>query len=245
MKILQAILCLSLGICTLKTQAQFKPGTLMLGSTIGTSAYSNANADYSYDNGQAKTTGTNTYTFSLGPQLGVFISARIVLGGTLSCNLSTSHSSTTTTNTNNTQTGSISNSTTTTVSFGPFLRYYFAGVPAKNWFYLQANAAAGTGSGTSSGSSYTTTTIGSTDGKVSDIFTWNAAGSIGMTHFFDKHVGMDIALGYSYAHNHNYNIVQSNTTNKVTGAFSTSSNNYTLNAGTNGMTLGVGFHWFL
>jgi hypothetical protein len=232
-------------LLALQTKAQFPKGTIMLGTTIGSTAYSSANSDYSYDNGSAKTTGTNTYTFSLGPQVGVFISSHLVLGGTLAYSLSTSHASSSTTNTNNSTSGSNSNTTTTTASIGPLLRYYFAELPGKNWFYWQANGAVGTGSGTSSGDSYTATSTASTDGKISNICTWNAGTSIGMTHFFYQRIGLDVSLGYNYSHNHNYNVNNTNTTNKNTGNLVTSTNNYNLDTGTNGITLGVGFHWFL
>jgi Outer membrane protein beta-barrel domain len=229
----------------LQTQAQFKKGTLMLGTTIGSAVYSSANSDYSYDNGNSKSTGTHTYTFGVGPQLGVFIAPKLVIGSSLSFNLSTSHAVSASTNTNNTSSGSNTTTTTSTVSLGPFVRYYFAGLPGKTWFYAQANAAIGTGSGNSSADSYTNTTTANTDGKVSKIINWNSGASIGLTHFFYQHIGMDIAAGYSYNHAHNYNVNNTNTTNKTTGNLTASTNNYTLNTGTNGITLGVGFHWFL
>lgn len=80
---------------------------------------------------------------------------------------------------------------------------------------------------------------------MSDIFTWNAGASLGLTHLFYKRIGMDVALGYLYSHNHNYNINNTNTTNKTSGDLTASANNYTLNTATNGVTFGVGFHWFL
>jgi hypothetical protein len=217
----------------------------MLGSTIGTTAYSSATSDYGYDNGNARSTGTKTYTLGVGPQLGVFLCPHFVLGGTLAVNVNHSDVNTTNNNANNSSSGTKTVTTTTTFSLGPFLRYYFGDLTARNWFYGQVNGAAGTGAGTSSGNGYATTTTNTTDGKVKSIFNWNAGGSLGMTHFFDKRIGMDVSLGYNYSHAHSDNVNTTNTTNKSTEIVTTTTNNYTLSTGTNGVTLGVGFHWFL
>jgi hypothetical protein len=225
--------------------AQFAKGTLMLGTTIGSTGYSSASSDYGYDLGTLKNTGTNTFTFSVGPQVGVFLSPHVVLGATPAFSINTSHVNSTTINTNNTTSGSTTNTTTLTVTLGPFMRYYLNPGPGNNWFYFQVNGAAGTGSGTSSGTSYTTTTNSNSDGKVGNIFTWNAGASLGLTHFFYRRIGMDVALGYSYSHVHNYDTNNSYATNKTSGNTVVTPNNYTLNTATNGVTLAVGFHWFL
>jgi hypothetical protein len=226
------------------SQAQFKRGTLMVGTTIGSTAYSSANSDYDYVDGETKSTGTNTYSFSVGPQIGVFLSPNFVLGGTFSFSLTNSQVNSTTDDLSVT-TGSKTNTTTSTFSLGPFMRYYFAGLPGKNWFYMQANGAVGSGSGSNSGNSYTASNTATTNGSVSNILTWNAGGSFGLTHFFYKRIGMDIAIGYSYSHVHNYDLNTTNTTSISTDKLTTTTNNYTLNTGTNGVTLSVGFHWFL
>jgi hypothetical protein len=230
---------------SLRAVAQFKKGTVMMGTTVGTTAYSSANSDYDFDNGNTRSTGTKTYTFGIGPQIGVFISPNVVVGGSLTINLNNTKVNTVNDNTNYTSTGTKTNTTTTTVSLGPFLRYYFAQVKGNNWFYTQVNGSVGTGGGSSSGSSFATTTTNTTTGKVSDILNWNAGGSIGMTHFIDKHIGMDFSLGYTYTHAHSDNDNTTYTTNKSSGALTASTNNYTLGTTTNGVTLGVGFHWFL
>jgi hypothetical protein len=232
-------------LCSLQTNAQFIKGTIMLGTTVGTTGYSSANSDYSYDVGTLRNTGTNTFTFSIGPQIGVFLSPRLVLGATPAFNITTSHVNNTTTNTNNTVTGSTTSTTTTTVSLGPYMRYYFANITGSNWFYGQINGAVGTGGGNSSGNSFTNNATGNTSGKVSNILTWNAGASLGLTHFFYKRIGMDVALGYNYSHVHNYDINNTYSTNKASGLITSTTNNYTLNTSTNGVTLGVGFHWFL
>jgi hypothetical protein len=232
--------------CTaFNASAQFAKGTFMLGTTIGTTGYSSANSDYNYDAGELRNAGTNTFTFSVGPQIGIFLSPRLVLGATPAFSINTSHATNNITNTNNTSSATTTNTTTTTVSLGPFMRYYFSNLSTTNWFYGQINGAAGSGSGTSTGTSTSSSAVGSTNGKVSDIFTWNAGGSIGMTHFFYRRIGMDVAIGFNHSHVHNYDTNNTNSTNKTSGNVSESTNNYTLNTDTNGVTFGVGFHWFL
>jgi hypothetical protein len=230
---------------TQPAKAQFKPGTLMVGTTVGSIGYSSANSDYAYDVGTARSTGTNTFTFSTGPQIGVFLTPNLVFGGSLSYTLS--HSAATTTNTSaaNVVTGSKTTTTTNTVSVGPLLRYYFAGLKSTNWFYGQINGAVGSGTGSSSGTSYTTTTTGSSTGKTNGIFNWNAGASVGMTHFFYKRIGMDFSIGYTYSHAHSDNNNITYTTKTSNSEITSSTNNYSLNTGTNGVTLGVGFHLFL
>jgi Outer membrane protein beta-barrel domain len=245
MKKIMSLTLAAVMFLSINSNAQFSKGTIMLGTTIGSTGYSSANSDYGYDVGTLKSTGTNTFTFSVGPQVGVFLSPHLVLGATPAFNITTSHVNSTTTNTNSTTTGSTTSTTTITVSLGPFLRYYFDALSDNNWLYGQINGAAGSGSGTSSGNSYTTNSTGNTDGKVSNIFTWNAGASIGLTHFFYKRIGMDMALGYSYSHVHNYDTNNTYTTNKTSGTVTPSANNYTLNTATNGVTFGLGFHWFL
>lgn len=232
-------------LLSMNAKAQFTRGTIMLGTTIGSTGYSSANSDFGYDVGTLKNTGTNTFTFNVGPQVGVFLSPHLVLGATPAFSINTSHVNSTTTNTNSTTSGSTTSTTTTTVSIGPFLRYYFAGLSGNNWLYGQINGAVGAGSGTSSGNSYTTTSTGNTNGKVSNIFTWNTGASIGLTHFFYKRIGMDMALGYNYSHVHNYDTNNTYTTNKTSGNITPTVNNYTLNTATNGVTFALGFHWYL
>jgi hypothetical protein len=247
-RIMKKVIIMMSATCVLYStniKAQFTKGTVMLGTTIGTTGYSSASSDYNYDAGNSKSTGTHTFTFSIGPQVGVFLTQHLVIGATPALNISSSHVNTTNISATGTQTGSTTTTTTTTVSIGPFLRDYFASVPGNNWFYVQVNGSVGSGSGSSSGNSYTAASTANMNGKVSDIFNWNAGGSIGLTHFFYKRTGLDIALGYLYSHAHNYNIANTNTTNKTTGNTTGSANNYTLNTGTNGVTFGVGFHWFL
>jgi hypothetical protein len=234
-----------INLLSLHVSAQFIKGTIMLGTTIGSTGYSSANSDFNYESGEQRSAGTNAFTFSVGPQVGVFLSPRLVLGATPAFNINTSYATNNITNTNGTTSSTTTNTTTTTVTLGPYMRYYFTSLTGNNWFYGQINGAVGTGSGSTTGNSNSSTTTGSTNGKVSDILTWNAGGSIGMTHFFYKRIGMDIAVGYNFSHVYNNDLNNTYTTNKNSGLSTATENNYTLNTSTNGVTLGIGFHWFL
>ena len=232
-------------VFSLGASAQFSKGTLMLGTTIGITGYSSANSDYDYNAGNTRSTGTQTFSLSVGPQIGVFLTQHLVFCATPSLSLSSSHVSTTNTSAAAIQTGSTTTTPTTAISIGPFLRDYFAMVPGNNWFYAQINGSVGSGSGSSSGNSYTSTSTSSTNGKVSGIVNWNAGASLGLTHFFYKRIGLDVALGYLYSHAHSYNVNNTITTTKSSGDVAQSASDYTLNTGTNGLTFSAGFHWFM
>jgi Outer membrane protein beta-barrel domain len=238
---LLAIACASISS---QVKAQFTKGTIMVGPTIGTTAYSSANSNYQYDNEETRSTGTKTYSFSVGPQIGVFIARNVVAGASLALSFSNTQANTTLNST-----APISGSKTTTnsltVSVGPYIRYYFANHFSNNLFYGQIDGSIGSGSGNSSGSAFSTTTTSTSIGKVNSIFNWNAGASLGMSHFFNKHIAMDVALGYRYtiAKSDNLNNTQTVKTSNNTNTPST--NNYNLKTTTNGVTLSAGFHWFL
>ena len=224
--------------------AQFKKGSLMLGTTVGSTTYSDANSHYDYENGNTTSTTTHAYTLGIGPEAGVFLSSSVVLGATLTFNFNNSNSTATNNFVNNTTSGSNNGNTTATVMLEPMLRYYFAGSPKKNWFYMELHSGAGTGVGRSSGNGYTTAATSTSYGKVSNIFNWDTGAGLGMTHFFSHGLGLDFALGYTYSHSYSDNASTTITTNKTTQALSSSSNNYNLTTVTNGITFSVGFHRF-
>jgi hypothetical protein len=235
------------GFCTLlafNANAQFERGTIMLGANIGSGAFTSANSDYVYDNASTRSTKTTGYSFSGGPQLGVFIGRNVAVGGTFSYTVSDNTTNTTLMATTGTS-GGKTTSTNYTVNFGPFVRCYFANHPARNLLYLQAGARLGTGYGNSSGNGYSPTTTYNTTGSQSNINTWDASGTLGLTHFFYRHIGMDFYGGYTYSHSRSDNANATNTMKDSNGVVTTSTNNYSLATATSGITLGVTFHWFL
>lgn len=233
--------------CTSMAAAQISKGTIMLGPTVGSTSYSSAtdNLDYSTGTNTNRNTSTKTFGLSLGPQAGVFLTNHFVLGGMLGYNITSRKTDVTTNSSVHAPVTANTKTTNYTLNIGPFMRYYFYNKLAKNLFYLQASGTAGTGNGTSSGNGINVNSTYVSDGKVSHIFTWNAGGGIGLTHFFTNSVGMDIGLGYGYTSTSDKNTSNTLTTNKTTDNTISTDNNYKETVKTNGITLGVGFHWFL
>jgi len=228
-------------------KAQVSKGTVFIGTTIGTTTYSSAadNLDYTSGSNINKNTDSKSFGFSVGPQVGIFLSNHFVLGGTLTYNITTKTTDAVTNSSINLPVTAHTQATNYTANIGPFMRYYFFNQPAKTMFYWQANATAGIGNGSSSGNGVNVNSTYTTDGKVSNIFNWNAGSSIGITHFFTNSVGMDIALGYTYTSASSGNVTGTSTTNKTNNNIALTSNNYNETTKTNGISLGVGFHWYL
>jgi len=143
----KSILVLIIGVAGLTTaKAQMTKGNLFIGTGLGAATYSTGNYNFNYSDGNAKGQDAKDFSLSLSPQMGVFLTDHLVFGGTL--NLAYDH---TKNNITNTSDGALVNNTTvnaTTFAVGPFLRYYFYNSPeSKTVFYLQGDAAAGTGGG--------------------------------------------------------------------------------------------------
>ncbi len=228
--------------------AQFSKGTIFVGPTIGSNSlqWSSDNLNYDGSNNDVLRSGSaKTYNINIGPQLGVFLTNHIVLGASVNYSLTLRKGTTNTTLLNNLATNTRSRTYTNAVSSGPFLRYYFFNKLSKNLFYTQINAAVGTGFGNSTGSGNNISSSYVSDGKVNSTFTWNAGGGVGLTHFFNNFIGMDIALGYAYNSSKNQNTNNEHTTANVTKVLTSSTNNYKETVLTNGVNIGLGFHWFL
>ena len=227
--------------------AQFLKGTIFVGPTLGTNSYQSAsdNLNYSSGNNQTRTASSKAYALSFGPQVGVFITDHLVVGGAINYSLSVKNTNTSTVLTNNNLLISNAKTNTSTVNAGPFLRYYYFDKLSKTMFYTQLNGTLGTGRGgsSSSGNNNITSTFQS-NGSINGIFSWNAGGSIGLTHFFNDFVGMDFAVGYGYTSiTSNYQNV-TNTSSNVSEIVTTAPNDYKETLLTHGVTLGLGFHWF-
>ncbi len=178
---------------------------------------------------------------SAGPQAGVFLSNHFLLGGMLGYNITSRKTDVTTSSSIHAPVTANTKTTSYTLNIGPVMRYYFYNKLSKNLFYLQASGTVGTGNGTSSGNGINVNSTYVSDGKVSNIFTWNAGGGIGLTHFFNKTVGMDIGLGYGYTSTSNKNVANTLTTSKTTDNTVSTDNNYKETLKTNGITTGC---WF-
>jgi len=83
--------------------AQFSKWTIFVGPTLGTNSYQSAsdNLNYSAGNNSIRTASTKTYTLTAGPQVGVFVTDHLVLGGSVNYSLSVRNTNTNTKLTNN------------------------------------------------------------------------------------------------------------------------------------------------
>src|SRR5579872_5500746 len=118
------VICITSG---LSASAQFSKGTIFVGPTLGTNSYQSAsdNLNYSSGNNQVRTASSKTYAFSVGPQVGVFITDHLVLGASVNYSLSVKNTNTNTSLTNNNLLTTNARTNTSTFNTGPFLRYYY------------------------------------------------------------------------------------------------------------------------
>jgi hypothetical protein len=241
------LLSITILVVSISASAQFSKGTIFVGPTIGTNSYQSAsdNLDYYSGANNNRSISSKTYTLTIGPQVGVFVTDHLILGGSVNVGETDKKTNTSTLLANATTTQTSAKTNTTTFPAGPFLRYYFFETLSKNMFYGQVNGNLGTGSGSSSGNgNNNATSTYQSIGTVNEIFTWTAGGSIGFTHFFSDFVGMDVAVGYSFNSTTNNNVNTTNTKSNTTEIITSTPNNYKETDHTNGITLGLGFHWF-
>jgi hypothetical protein len=235
---------LAAALCVISTGlfAQVSKGTLFVGSTIGSTNYNSITNNYDYvDSGLRKTTNHN-FGIGLNPQLGVFVTDHHIVGGSLGFVFAHNKQ-----NIESTEGNLNSNDTrknTFTINVGPFVRYYFFNTaPGSTLFFAQLDAKLGTGSGNSSGNGDNVASTFTSSGKITKIFNWNAGGSIGVTHFIQKNVGLDIFAGYNYSNDKSHNLATTNYTSKSGGANTVNTSDYDLTTHSNNIILGAGFHW--
>jgi hypothetical protein len=134
---------------------------------------------------------------------------------------------------------------TFTINAGPFARYYFFNTtPGSTVMFAQANARVGTGSGNNSGNGDNNANTFTSSGKVTKEFSWDVGGSIGVTHFIQKKVGLDLFAGYNYGSDKSHNNTTTTYTPKVGGANFVNTSEYDLKTHNNNFVAGAGFHWF-
>jgi hypothetical protein len=173
----------------------------------------------------------------------VFVNDHLIVGGSLGFDFT--HNKQSIQSTENNLDNQDTRKNTFTINVGPFARYYFFNnSPGSTLFFTQVEARVGTGSGNSSGNGDNTTNTFTTSGKITKIFNWDAGGSIGVTHFIQKNIGLDIFAGYNYGSNKSHNNATTNYTTKSGGVNSSRTVDYDLTSHSNNMVLGVGFHWF-
>jgi hypothetical protein len=234
----QFIFCLTI-LLSLNSFAQFQKGTRTIGFNIGSAGFSNVGADYTNNNGNAiGSEKTNRFSLSLSPSLGWFINEKVLVGGNVTVNISSSKYTSGITDDQ-------SNGFTAGVGF--FGRYYFS--DAGFMPYGQA------GLGVSFGSTsfewvrdfrVTNNSIHKGTGDQKSIFNLNAGVGLGLTKMINKNVGLDFGVGYnftntsySYAANNN---IQYQTTPTTSDEVKT---NYKYSGFTNAGSVSAGILIFL
>jgi Outer membrane protein beta-barrel domain len=226
--------------------AQFQKGTKFLGANLGGFGF-NSNKGVVDAPGAIKgyTDKNKSITVSLGPSVGIFVSEKMAVGGSLA--FSFSHNKFTRRGEGNSFDSRVTNYNSTGINLGTYMRYYLANTSSILPFF-QVTVGAGTGSGKSTesgrgsdaGGNYTYT--GST--KSASQFNFNAGASFGITKMLNKNVGLDVALGYGFSRNtstetSNYTFTYAVPPNITT----TGESDFT---GTNsGVSLSIGFQIFL
>jgi hypothetical protein len=241
-KILTTALVCIFGLTMVK--AQIAKGNLFVGSSFGFASYTSIDNTYNFSDGGTKQLDQKIYDVNLNPAYGVFVTDHLILGGMF--NLDYNNNKTDIANFE----GSPSNSTGTNISslfsIGPFVRYYFFDTkPSNTLLYIQAGAALGTGGGSSSGSGSGTTSSYVSTGKLSGYFLYRGGFQLGVTHFIQGNLGLDISLGYDYLHEEytdNYNTA---TTTFATGVVRDPLYSAGVKSISNGITFNAGLHYFI
>jgi len=216
--------------CTTFVKAQTNKGNLFMGTSIGSSTYSSDNQTADYSDGNYAKTNSKGFAIGISPEIGAFLSDHFVLGGNLTA--SYGHSSVTENNTEGAVTSYTSSGSSTIFSVGPFARYYFFDAkPSATLLYLQANASIGTGTGSSSRVNIDPTFSTTDNGNLVGLLSTDLGASVGVTHFIQKTIGLDLSVGYNYGHE---------TYSDNVGDLSRH-----ISIGANSVILTAGFHFFL
>jgi len=223
--ILAGIFCIA---ATTLLKAQGAKGNLYLGTDLGSTIY-HSQTTTTNTNGNIETNNTKEYTISVAPAIGVFLSDHFILGGNLSVNYDHNQS-----DFNDAAASSSSTTTSNSTHFdiGPIMRYYFfADKPSTTMFYLQANGTVGAGSGSTTEADNNSGTATTTSSNVSGLFVYSGGGSVGITHYITKNIGLNFGVGYLYTHTSytdNYGDTKAN-----------------VGIGNSGINLSAGFHLIL
>lgn len=215
-------------------QAQNKKGNLMIGTYVGSGSYvsSNYKTTYSYSPTEYKSE-YKTFNIGIGPEVGWYITDRLVIGTSL--NLSYYH-----------QTSKSTNSSSTSSSSGTYSYFSFSAGPSV-WLYLGKNndkgmpfvwLGGGIGFYPSDNSSYKNDPLTyDYSYKSKNYVFWNFGPRVGYEHFFNKHFGLQYYIGYNYNHSsYKYNVTY--TTGGTDYSYKTKYNS-------GGVTFGVGVNLHL
>lgn len=230
--------------CTILAKAQLQKGNLFVGSSFGAASYNSIDNTSDFSDGNTNQQHQKNFNLNIDPTYGVFLTDHFILAGVFT--LDYNHDRTDNVNLEPAVANSTSTVASTQFSIGPLVRYYFFNAkPGNNLFYLQAQAAVGTGSGTSSGYGSSATSSYVSAGKLSDMFLYRGGVAVGITHFVRKNLGLDISVGYNYTHQNYTNAYNTATTNSATGVVKDPLYSANVNSANNGIILSAGFHYFI
>ncbi len=185
----------------LTATAQFKKGDRMLGATIGSVLINSGSSDITVALIGSNTSKITSYTVSITPLMGWFLSDRTAVGVTLLINPNGNK----TTYEQNGSTYQSDKVNGNNMGLGIFTRHYFTG---KNLFpFVQLSLNSGISSlktegffyGGSGGSAYKLTYTGNASGG----FFMNATLAAGLTKMLSSITGIDFYAGYVYSYSKN------------------------------------------
>lgn len=185
-------------VAAFTVQAQNKKGNLMIGTYVGSGSYSSSNykSTYSYAPATEYKSEYKSFSIGVGPEIGWYITDRLVLGTSLGLSYyhqTSKSSNTTTTNTSSSKSNSFS------FSAGPSARLYFGEKNDKGapFVWLGANISFYPSDNTSYKNDPLTYDY---TYKTKNYVSWGFGPRVGYEHFFNQHVGLQYYIGYTYSH---------------------------------------------
>lgn len=178
-------------------QAQNKKGNLLVGVNLGGSglSFGNTESSYSYIPSTVYKSKTNGFSFSINPNIGIYISDNVVVGGNITINPYSYKY-------DNSNTGSSATSQSKYhaiyVGVGPYGRFYFGDNKGKGMPFVQVDA----GIDFVPGYKYDYTTSTGTNNyteKYKNYTSWNTGIQVGYEHFFNEIIGIQYSVGYSFS----------------------------------------------
>lgn len=179
-------------------QAQNKKGNLMIGAYVGSGNYTSSNykSTYSYAPATEYKSEYKNFSIGVGPEVGWYITDRLVLGTSLSI----SYYHTKSDNSNNVSTNTSEGSSNSLFfSAGPSARLYLGKKNDKGAPFVWLGGGIGFYPSDEATYKNTPTTYEYTY-KTKNYVTWNFGPRVGYEHFFNSHLGLQYYIGYNYSH---------------------------------------------
>lgn len=199
-KLIRSLLFFSI-IATTSTKAQFKKGDKMVGVSIASALVNSGTADQTVTSIGSVTSKVNSYSVSISPSLGWFISDKTVAGAAININASGDKRTYSLVTGGNTFQKDQTNGFN--AGLGAFVRNYF-GTTSSFMPFGQININGGMSNLKREGFVY----LGSSgsaynekyDGKSTGGFFFNAGINAGLTKMMGENTGLDFFIGYAYSY---------------------------------------------